>query len=67
MTLHSPLKKDAENVEYESSMANVVGIQEENKTIEDLQKQLQFNNSLYLQQNQQLQRTQEYFFCPICL
>ena len=53
---------------YKSSLANLTSIiQEQNKTIDDLKKQLHFKDKLYKEQNQRLKRTQEHFLCPICL
>ena len=56
------------NKKYKSCIANLLTIiQEQNKSLDDLRKQLRFQENLYKEQNELLSRTQEYFLCPNCL
>ena len=53
---------------YKGTLSNLASIiQEQNKTIETLQRQHLFQDKLYQKQNNILKRTQEKLLCPNCL
>lgn len=54
--------------EYKRTTRHLIQIiQDQNKKLENLQRQLDFINVKYLQQNQRLSRTQATFLCNPCL